>query len=263
MIVTRSARQGFLQKKVPTVASRIKQFEIGPQHVSQPQTNNKQNYDSLNDDTVTSNIAMNNVIDNKETEKKMTDKASLDQKKTTQENENQRKLSTETVSTIDEPRSEASPTSSMEELSLINQGALPQPAEVISSPEKRPPRPEAIVQPHKHAQFAFNPHYSIPFGRPPGSTYIQPPTQPIATPGFTTISYNTAKPPYTTLDQQQRIHKPATSVQQSFGPSQQQPHATPQQIYPSPVQQPLGIATANLALAHNAAANGDIVMLVS
>lgn len=144
-----------------------------------------------------------------------------------------------------------SQTSSMEELSLIN------------SEHNRRPRPEAIVPPHKHTP-PFNPHYPIVYPsktrnqQSQVSTFITPPTQPVAATSYT---FKLGKPSYPTIDQPQRLIKPSTPGQQPIGgtpPGQQQPLGIT-----SASGQPLGITTATLAVAHNAAANGDVATLVS
>ena len=139
----------------------------------------------------------------------------------------------------------------MEELSQINHAN-----------EERPRvRPEAVVPPHKHSAqvppFSINhslSHHPLAFSAQARhqpqvvqhNTYIAPPTQPMA-PSYPLPFTMAPKTSYSMeqQDQQLLVLKGTSNVQQQ---QQQQ-------------QQPLDIVTTNLA--HNAAANGDVVLLVS
>ena len=140
----------------------------------------------------------------------------------------------------------------MEELSQINHAN-----------EERPRvRPEAVVPPHKHSAqvppFSINhslSHHPLAFSAQARhqpqvvqhNTYIAPPTQPMA-PSYPLPFTMAPKTSYSMeqQDQQLLVLKGTSNVQQQ----QQQQQ-----------QQPLDIVTTNLA--HNAAANGDVVLLVS
>ncbi len=137
---------------------------------------------------------------------------------------------------LDEP---VSPTSSIEELSVINNrkegGAKPNNVPPTQSSYQR--APPTSHQPHSHP--GYNPvHNQLQAPPMGGSTYMPRPPQPLA------------------------------NVQQSSMHSIYSPYSSEQLSGSAPYlnsaqsQQPLGIATANLALAHNAAAKGDIVKLV-
>ena len=304
-------KQSFVQKNIPSVASRIKQFEaskLATRRLSYPIEENKVSSVLKSNDTVEGQNGID--IKNAETSlppneqrKSSLGKSTntimlypetytinrlnsklvvivvvipyleicdidlfvvdLSSSKLSSEEANQQLLSVETVDSpemsnlptgLEEQKmDQVSQTSSMEELSLINQ--------TVESTNRRP-RPEAIVPPHKHTPSFNHSHTHYPILYPSqnrvqqtgGSTFLQPPTQPIAT--SYSMSYNSGKPTYTTKEQQQRLLTPGQ--QPLVGGGQQQGLGIA-----SPAQQPLGIATATLAMAHNAAANGDIVTLVS
>ena len=138
----------------------------------------------------------------------------------------------------DRPDEPVSPTSSIEELSVINnrkEGPKPHNIPPTQLAYQRPPPTSHQSHPHSGYNPAHNQLQAPSMG---GSTYMPRPPQPLA------------------------------NVQQSSMHSIYSPYSSEQLSGPTPYlnhtqsQQPLGIATANLALAHNAAAKGDIAKLV-
>ena len=148
-----------------------------------------------------------------------------------------------------------SPTSSVEELSFINQNVnISDKRELHSRIRPEPQLPTATVQPYKHPvssshslslphplEFSTQAHQQQP---PFNSTYLSHPTHPSVN---LTTHPHFSKVPYQM--NQHEIRDQYSSMMMMKGSGN--------------IQQPLGIATANLALAHNAAATGDTVLLVS
>ena len=135
-------------------------------------------------------------------------------------------------------------TSSIEELSMINQKANKRDQPQKSHFDSSGPLPKQQAYPRSgHYQYEYTKQTGSQQQQPhPGSTYIPHPPQPLAS-----MSSNSMQPQLSSYlpEQQELSGAYSSSVLMKGG------------------GQPLGIATATLALAHNAAASGDTATLVS